>query len=263
MYNAARFLRGAIDSILAQTFGDFELIISDNHSTDDTEAICREFACGDRRVRYVRQSKNIGAIANFRYVLDGAVGKYFMWAAADDRRHCEFVELALRVLEDDAGVGLVFCDMYTVDLNTDSRASAAIGYSGSGRKYKKYLFRLLNGCPSLIYGLHRIDVLRRVGLEDYDFFDVYLTHWYELNSAVKTIPLYLYTAGTDGVRTPYSLSGHEIDTTTFLRHERRLLREHFGRGFSGLLFLMAWCIYKRNAMALSSAVSQDKPRVYR
>ncbi|WNC86000.1 glycosyltransferase family 2 protein [Thermosynechococcus sp. QKsg1] len=83
VYNGAKFIREALDSLLAQTFTDFELIISDNASTDETEAICREYAAKDKRIRYVRQAQNLGAAANFKYVLDEARGEYFMWAAAD------------------------------------------------------------------------------------------------------------------------------------------------------------------------------------
>lgn len=84
VYNGAKFIHEALDSLLAQTFTDFELIISDNASTEETEAICREYVAKDARIRYVRQSTNLGASANFQFVLDEAVGEYFMWAAADD-----------------------------------------------------------------------------------------------------------------------------------------------------------------------------------
>lgn len=84
VYNGERFIREALDSLLAQIFTDFELIISDNASTDGTEAICRDYVAKDARIRYVRQTENRGAAANFQFVLDEAVGEYFMWASADD-----------------------------------------------------------------------------------------------------------------------------------------------------------------------------------
>jgi glycosyltransferase involved in cell wall biosynthesis len=85
VFNGEPFIREALDSLLAQSFIDFELIISDNASTDGTAAICQDYAANDKRISYVRQSSNIGPLANFQYVLDRAVGDYFMWAAADDR----------------------------------------------------------------------------------------------------------------------------------------------------------------------------------
>jgi glycosyltransferase involved in cell wall biosynthesis len=84
VYNGELYIREALDSLLAQTFTNFELIISDNASTDGTEAICNEYATSDARIRYVRHSVNRGAIVNFQFVLDEAIGEYFMWAAADD-----------------------------------------------------------------------------------------------------------------------------------------------------------------------------------
>jgi len=84
VYNGAQYVREALDSLLAQTFTDFELIISDNASIDGTQAICEEYALRDPRVRYVRQSENKGAMANFKFVLDCAQADSFMWAAYDD-----------------------------------------------------------------------------------------------------------------------------------------------------------------------------------
>lgn len=83
-YNGEKFIREAIDSLLAQTFTDFELIISDDASTDGTETICRDYAAKDSRVRYIRQTENLGGGANFKIVLAEARGKYFMFASNDD-----------------------------------------------------------------------------------------------------------------------------------------------------------------------------------
>ena len=65
VYNGERFIRDALESLLAQSFTDFELIISDNASTDTTERICKKYAARDSRIRYVKQSGNIGAALNF------------------------------------------------------------------------------------------------------------------------------------------------------------------------------------------------------
>src|ERR1700761_38911 len=87
VYNGERYIREAIDSFLSQTFTDFELIISDNASTDATEQICLDYAAKDSRVRYSRNPRNMGAGWNVRRVAELATGKYFRWAACDDR--CE------------------------------------------------------------------------------------------------------------------------------------------------------------------------------
>jgi len=82
VYNGGKYIREALDSLLKQSFSDFELIISNNASTDGTEAICCEYADWDSRIRYVLQPENLGPAANFHYVLGEAQGKYFMWVCA-------------------------------------------------------------------------------------------------------------------------------------------------------------------------------------
>jgi glycosyltransferase involved in cell wall biosynthesis len=84
VYNGELFLKTAIDSLLNQSYSNFELIISDNNSTDSTQRICQEYAKNDDRIRYIKQEKNIGPYPNFYFVLSQSKGKYFMWAAADD-----------------------------------------------------------------------------------------------------------------------------------------------------------------------------------
>ena len=98
LFNGEKHIRETLDSLLAQTFTDFELIISDNASTDATEAICREYAEKDSRIRYVRQVENRGGFANFQFVLDEARGEYFMWAAHDDIRSPDFISVNLDFL---------------------------------------------------------------------------------------------------------------------------------------------------------------------
>jgi len=84
VYNGARFMEEALDSILAQDFTDFELIISDNASTDDTEPICRRYAERDGRIRYCRNDRNMGAAWNYNRLVALARGGYFRWLAHDD-----------------------------------------------------------------------------------------------------------------------------------------------------------------------------------
>ena len=106
-YNGARTIRAAIDCLLAQTFQDFELIISDNASTDKTASICENYAIRDGRIRFIRQETNSDAYTNFATVLDLASGEYFMWAAADDLWKPEFIDTCVRTLDAAPQVGLV------------------------------------------------------------------------------------------------------------------------------------------------------------
>jgi glycosyltransferase involved in cell wall biosynthesis len=107
VYNGAKHIHAALDSLLAQSFTDFELTISDNASTDATPAICRDYASRDSRIRYVRQAENRGAQANFEFLLDEAAGAYFMWAAYDDVWQQNYLREATALLRDE-GVDFIF-----------------------------------------------------------------------------------------------------------------------------------------------------------
>src|SRR5262249_32985361 len=108
VYNGARFLEDTLDSLLAQTYTDFELIISDNASTDRTEEICRTYAAKDQRVRYYRSKKNVGVGRNCNRVFELATGDYFKWATADDLCKPELVARCLELLENDRPVVLAY-----------------------------------------------------------------------------------------------------------------------------------------------------------
>ncbi len=104
VYNGAATIAAALDSLLAQTLADFELVISDNGSTDATQTICEAYAAKDRRVRYIRQAVNLGPQMNFRFVLFEAHTPFFMWAAADDLWAPGFAARNVAVLEADASL---------------------------------------------------------------------------------------------------------------------------------------------------------------
>lgn len=106
VYNAERFVRNAIESVLAQTFEDFELVICDNASTDATERICREYAARDRRVNYFRNEVNLGGSGNFCRVFERSAARYFRWLAADDSMAPRALQACFTALEADAGAVL-------------------------------------------------------------------------------------------------------------------------------------------------------------
>jgi glycosyltransferase involved in cell wall biosynthesis len=101
LYNGEKFLAGAIESILNQTFKNFELIISDNCSTDRSGEICRYYADRDERIRYYRNDRNMGAGWNLRRVYELATGKYFKQAAHDDMIQQDYLRLCVDALEAD------------------------------------------------------------------------------------------------------------------------------------------------------------------
>jgi glycosyltransferase involved in cell wall biosynthesis len=102
VYNGSATLQHALESVVAQSYPNFRLVISDNASTDATESICRKFAAADERVTYIRQRANLGADDNFAFVLSQADTEYFMWAAADDVRSSDFIEKNIAFLDENS-----------------------------------------------------------------------------------------------------------------------------------------------------------------
>jgi len=99
VYNGESFLGEALESLLGQSFEDFELIVSDNGSTDGTESICRHHAAHDRRLRYERHEENHGAAWNYNFAFRRASGEYFKWAAHDDVCAPTFLERCLEIYD--------------------------------------------------------------------------------------------------------------------------------------------------------------------
>lgn len=115
LYNSARQLRQAMDSLLGQTLSDFEIVISDNASTDGTAALCEEYVRADPRVRYIRQARNIGAPRNWNAVVHAARGEYFKWASGNDYYAPETLARAVEILSRDPGAAMVYGRTALVD----------------------------------------------------------------------------------------------------------------------------------------------------
>lgn len=115
--NGQKFIHCAVDSILAQTFEDFELIICDNASTDATEQIVRDYAAKDARVRYHRNPQDIGPANNHNVGLALARGQYFRWHAHDDMIRPEYLAACVKILDEDPTVANAHTRTTVVDEN--------------------------------------------------------------------------------------------------------------------------------------------------
>jgi glycosyltransferase involved in cell wall biosynthesis len=115
VYNGERFLSESLAALLVQTFGDFELVIADNASTDATADICRDYAARDSRIRYVRNERNIGVYRNYNKVFQLATGEYFKYAAADDLCAPELVARCVAVLDAEPGVVATYAKTRFID----------------------------------------------------------------------------------------------------------------------------------------------------
>ena len=108
VYNSEKHIRQSLDSLLAQDYGDFELLISDNASTDGTQGICLEYAAKDERIRYYRNERNMGIAWNANRVFELSSGEYFKWAGSHDYVSPSFISTCKRVLDADPGVVLAY-----------------------------------------------------------------------------------------------------------------------------------------------------------
>jgi glycosyltransferase involved in cell wall biosynthesis len=171
VYNGAAYLRLLLDSVLAQTFAEFELVISDNASTDGTEVICREYAAADARIRYHRQPRNRGVTWNFRQVAVLSSGQYFLWTSHDDVLAPNYVERCVEVLEHDPSVVLCYSNSIYMDgagNRFEPKQQLEFDQASPHQRFRR-LILLSHNCTPL-YGLIRLDVLKRITIQG-DFAD--------------------------------------------------------------------------------------------
>jgi glycosyltransferase involved in cell wall biosynthesis len=199
VYNGDEFLEQAIESLLGQTFTDFELLISDNASSDRTEEICRRFAARDPRVQYWRNPRNVGGMRNANLTFERARGEYFRWAAHDDICGPTMIERLVAELDGRPDVAVVFAAAVAIDAHGEplkgypvaKRALAGGGFQtfatddtgvripteGTAARPSERIRELLyTRCPcEATYGLIRADVLREtVLLGDFTYSDTVL-----------------------------------------------------------------------------------------
>ncbi len=166
VYNGEKYIRRALDSLLAQDYEDFELIISDNASTDGTPQICRAYAARDARITYYRTEQNMGAIRNFNRVFELARGKYFLWAAADDWRAPNYLRHCVACLERDPTSVLCFTKTYMVkpDLPPEAAMESLKVDQTTPRERFQALMRYDFAPGTIVYSLMRVSALSRTTL---------------------------------------------------------------------------------------------------
>ena len=159
VYNMEDTVQEAIDSVLNQTFSDFQLIISDNASDDGTEEICRAAARQDSRVIYHRNPVNILA-ENFHLTLLLSKGKYFMWASADDARRPEMIARCVEVLEANPEAVLAYTHTELLDPATGTRRKYFDSYRLDQEDLAERYVSLIQSLDlgNAIYGLYRRSV---------------------------------------------------------------------------------------------------------
>jgi glycosyltransferase involved in cell wall biosynthesis len=166
VYNGENYVRKALDSLLAQSYKDFELLIGDNASTDGTQAICESYAEQDGRIRYMRNETNIGAAANYNRLFELARGEYFKWAAHDDVCSPDFLKSCVEKLDSDPSVVLccpkeIAIDKDGVIIENYMDKYPTLKHINSTSTYQRfYDFACLNHGCFQVFGLIRASALR-------------------------------------------------------------------------------------------------------
>ncbi|MGC8603009.1 MAG: glycosyltransferase [Desulfomonilaceae bacterium] len=164
VYNGEKYLAESIESVLAQDFGDFDFLISDNCSTDSTWEICNYYSLKDRRIRLNRNEKNLGAIGNFEFVLNNTDSKYFMWHSHDDLLDPSYVAECFSFLEQHDEYNICFSKVALIDENGRPYICEL---ANETRDEDSPILRFKHHCESgfpvyFIYGLIRRKVWRQI-----------------------------------------------------------------------------------------------------
>ncbi len=162
VYNEGAHLEASLDALLIQDYPCLEIIISDNGSTDDTEAICRRYALRDPRIKYHRYDVNRGITENFDYVKSAASGDYFMWAAGHDLWSPNLVSECVALLEADAAAVIAFGCSHWIDADGGPMAKSSGWSDTRGMEPVGRFFTVFWGNMHPILGVMRMAALRRV-----------------------------------------------------------------------------------------------------
>jgi len=166
VYNRELYVAAAIESHLNQTYADFELVITDNASTDRSQEICRSYAAKDPRVKYHRNPRNMGAAGNYNRCFQLSTGEYFRWTPSDDLVSPNLLERAVAILDADSTIFVAYPKTKLID-----RAGNVIGDFDEAlhlmderpsQRWKGVQQNLRLG--NLHYGLNRSDTFRKTGL---------------------------------------------------------------------------------------------------
>lgn len=198
-YNRPEGLSRTLDCITRQTYRNLQIIVSDNASpNDETEKATLAFMATDSRLQYHRQKNNIGVVRNFKFVLEQATGKYFMWAADDDEWGPRFVEVCFALLEKGAISAMTGFD--TLFRLSGIRQNNVLPNFSPKLSFGRNAFRFLRRpTPSLFYGLHRREALRFFTEENrwFDYYDCYFILRLLMQGSIALSTEVLYTAGID------------------------------------------------------------------
>jgi len=194
VYNGENYLAESLDALLGQSYDDFELIISDNASTDGTADICRRYEKQDSRIRYIRQPLNIGLAPNHNFVFRQSRGELFKWASHDDLYARDLLKRCVDALDENPQV--VLAHSWTALVDDAGAVTKLLEYplaTASPRAPERFRSMLFANGGDDVYGIVRADVLRRTALHgSHHHADRTITTDIALLGPFYQVPEYLY-----------------------------------------------------------------------
>ncbi len=194
VYNGASYVAESIEALLGQSYDEFELIISDNASTDDTGEICRHYEKLDPRVSYYRQPVNVGLAPNHNFTVDKARGELFKWAAGDDLYGRDLLKLCVEAMDEYPQV--VLAHSWTAMIDGDGTVTKALEYplaTAAPRAPDRFRSLLFDTGGDDDGGMMRTDVLRRTAMkESYHHADRTIIAELALHGPFYQVPDWLY-----------------------------------------------------------------------
>jgi len=239
VYNGAKYVKPAIESVLNQTRSDFILYISDNASSDETKDICQNYEGTEPRIKYFRHHNNIGPVANFLWLRDQVQTPYFMWLAHDDRIEPTFLEQAVAALDHNLEAALVFSDYTIRNLVSLDDTAVSVNPALNDSAFVRCVKQLVRPCPSMIYGMQRTSVAKSIPLQKFDFADLHYVVCTAFAGKIAKLDKPLYIAGVKGNRIPYSLSAGKIKRWPFIAEQARLFYKHMNAAEASVLTLIS------------------------
>lgn len=167
--NGGAYLADALQILVDQTYKNIEIIISDNNSSDDTSSIIERFAKLDKRIVVYTQSRTLTASENFRFVFERSHGEYFMWAACDDRRDTNYIEVLVKEMMKKENASLAFSSAYTFSDYNNLDPLAIRDYDASLKQSDGYWKRIYTRSYIRSGYLHIYGLIKRNLLIDYQW----------------------------------------------------------------------------------------------
>lgn len=250
-YNSEQWISMAIDSILEQDFRDFELIISDNASTDGTEEICREYAARDSRIRYYRKPINVGASDNYNAVFLAARGEYFKWASSNDFCRLNFISSCVGILDNNPDVVLCCPKTRLFSDSLDNAEDYEDNLNLTDESACKRMVTLIQNLKlnNIMNGLIRSSILRQTSLiKPYYASDVVLMAEVAIHGKFMEFPEFLFYRRMDP------------QTATKLKDEAEVVKHYYPTRTKKMIF-QTWKMHQGYFLTAVRAPSQLRERI--